>query len=396
MKRLINVLGVVLGLQVLFAVVLDIAGSGSGAIPSGHPLLHFDAKAVTRVSVAQPGKETLVLERKDGSWQLPALGGFPAAKLKVEDFLVKLEGLRERFPVATSAAAAKRFKVSPDAFERKVVLAAGDKSLATLWLGDSPNFRRVYGRADGDDAIYDLELPAHEASTDADGWTDKSYLDLKEDDITEVTLPGLQMQRKDGKWQVDGLAAGEETIASEADSVVRQLAELRFVSVLGKEAKPEYKQDAPVLSISVTAKGAKPRSYVFSKPDKGAEYVLKTSSAPYYFKVADFTVKPLLEAKREKLVKAPAKPPAGAQAPAAKPAAAPAPAAAKAATPGGSAPPNRAAAPAANPAANGPPPPPAPPVPTMGAAPAGAAAPPAASAPQAPPGNTAGATGSPQ
>jgi hypothetical protein len=47
---------------------------------------------------------------------------------------------------------------SPDAFERKVVLAAGDKPLATLWLGESPNFRRVYGRADGDDAIYDLDL----------------------------------------------------------------------------------------------------------------------------------------------------------------------------------------------------------------------------------------------
>jgi hypothetical protein len=379
MKRLINVLGVVLGLQVLLAVVLDIAGSGPGAIPSGHPLLHFDAKAVTRVSVAQPGKETLVLERKDGSWQLPALGGFPAAKLMVEDFLVKLGGLRERFPVATSAAAAKRFKVSPDAFERKVVLATGDKSLATLWLGDSPNFRRVYGRADGDDAIYDLELPAHEASADADGWTDKSYLDLKEDDITEVTLPGLQMQRKDGKWQVDGLAAGEQTNASQAESVAHHLAELSFVSVLGKEAKPEYKQDAPALTIAVTTKGAKPRSYVFSKPDKGTDYVLKTSNVPYYFEVADFTVKPLIEAKREKLVKAPPKPPAEAEeAPATKPAATPAGAKEKAPaeTTAGSTP---------APAAPGPTPPPAASAPGPAAGNA-AATPPTGATPTSPPG----------
>jgi Domain of unknown function (DUF4340) len=382
-RRLINVLGVVLGLQVLLALVLDIAGSGSIAAPSSDPLLHFDTKAVTRVSVAQPGKDTLVLERKDGKWEMPALGDFPAAKNKVEGFLAEVEGLRKRFPVATSASAAKRFKVSPQVFEHKVVLAAGEKPLATLWLGDSPNFRRVYGRADGDDAVYDLELSAQEASADADAWTDKSYLDLKEKDITEVTLPGLHLQRKDGKWQLGGLAAGEQTNASEAESVARDLADLSFVSVLGTEAKPEYKLDAPVLTISVTTKGAKPRSYVFSKPDKGAEYVLKTSSAPYYFKVADFTVKPLLEAKREKLVKAPAKTPAAAaQAPAAKPPAAPA--AAKAEHAGQAAPSSSAAAPAANRLAVAPKP-----TPAVPAHAAGPVSPAAASAAGAPAGNAA-------
>jgi hypothetical protein len=379
-QRLINVLGIVLGVQVLLALVLEVAGGGSIATPSSNPLLHFDAKAVTRVSVAQPGKATLVLERKDGKWRMPALGDFPAAKNKVEDFLVEVEGLRKRFPVATSASAAKRFKVSPEVFERKVVLAAGEKPLATLWLGDSPNFRRVYGRADGDDAIYDLELSSQEASADAGAWTNKSYLELKEKDLTELTLPGLNLQRKDGKWQVDGLGASEKTNASEAESIARDVAELSFVSVLGTEAKPAYKLDAPVLTISVTTKGAKPRSYVFSKPDKGTEYVLKTSSAPYYFKVADFTVKPLLEAKREKLVEAPAKPPSAAAKPAESPTAA------KAEHAGGAAPSSSAAAPAAKRLAAAPTPTPAAPA---SAEAAGAAPPPAASAPEAPAGNAA-------
>ena len=56
---------------------------------------------------------------------------------KVEELLDKLQTLRKRIPVATSTAAAKRFRVSPDADEHKLVLPTGEQTLATLSLGDS-------------------------------------------------------------------------------------------------------------------------------------------------------------------------------------------------------------------------------------------------------------------
>jgi hypothetical protein len=346
MKRIINILSVVLGAQLLLAAVLAMTTGGTTGAGRSAPLLQFDTKAVDHLSIAEPGKDALVLVHKDGAWQIPALGDFPAAKTKVDGLIAKLSTLHKRIPVATSAAAAKRFKVSPEAYAHKLVLATGEKALATLWLGDSQNFRRVYGRAEGEDAIYDLELAAYETSADTDGWTDKGYLNLKPEDITAVTLPGFTLRRKDDTWQVEGLAEGEQTNTEEASSLVRQIANLSYLSVLGKEDKPEYKQDKPVVTVKLSTQSGE-RSYLISKSEKGADYVLKSSTSPYYFKVADFAVKELVEGKREKLVKGPEKPrgeekaaaPAGQpSAPASEPAAAPAgilaaPAAAETASP---------------------------------------------------------------
>ncbi len=304
MKRLINVLGAVLGLQVVLAVILGFTASHVGGVASSQPLLRFDAKAVDRVTIEQPKKDALVLERKKGTWQLPALDGFPASTARVDTFLDKLAGLRKRFPVATSAGADKRFKVGANTYEHKIVLAGGGKTLATLWLGDSPNFRRIYGRAEGENAVYDFELAAHETSTDPNQWADRTVLSLKADDIAGVDLADAHLVRKDGKWQMKALPAGETVNADEAGTVADALANLSFEAVLGKHDKPDYKQGTPALSLSVTTKKGEHRSYVFSKPDKGSDYVLKTSASPYYFKVADFTVKPLLAAKRDKLANA--------------------------------------------------------------------------------------------
>jgi hypothetical protein len=264
-----------------------------------------------------------------------------------------LNGLRKRLPVSTTASAVKRFKVSPDNYEHKVVLNAGDKILATLWLGDSPGLRQVHGRANEENEVYSLDFAVYEASTEPNQWTDKTVLNLKTDDITQISFPDLRLVRvrakdpahngdKEAKnqdsdpkndqsadkpttWQVDGLLAGEETKTKEIETLVGRLANLSFESVLGQENQAEYRQEAPILKLSVTTKAGEQRDYVFSAPEKEVkpesgkegksekgkesakvtEYILKTSSSPYYFKLSEFMVKDLLEAKRDKLVKKP-------------------------------------------------------------------------------------------
>jgi len=326
MNRLISLLGVALGVQLVLAVLLGMIGGGVASVTSGDPLLHFDGKAVDHITIEQPNKAALVLERQGGTWSLPALSGFLAFSNKADALLNQLAGLRKRIPIASSSTALQRFKVSPAAYEHKVVLAAGEKTLATLWLGDSPGFRQVYGRANDEDSVYNLDLAVYEVNSDPNQWADKTILHLKSDEITKITLPEVPLVRaKDesqgnpqkGKWQVEGLAPGEEINTGEIETLVSQLANLTPESVLGKENQPKYRQETPALTLSVTTQTGEQRSYVFSKPgaekegkpesgkepEKRTEYILKTSASPYYFKVADFTMKELLEAKREKLVK---------------------------------------------------------------------------------------------
>lgn len=305
MNRLVPILGIVLAVQLGLAALLSFSGNRDlGAVRTGEPLVQVDPARVDRIAIEAPGQATLVLEKKDGTWWLPDLYGFPAATARVGQLLDKLADLKPRLPVATSASAAERFKVAAKDFERKLVLASGKDTQATLYLGDSPGFRRIYARADDKSAVHEIEFALHEAGTKPDDWADKDYLHVKDDDVARAECAGLALERKDDKWVLDGLSDGEETSQEEAATVLYRLTELGFLSVLGTEAKPEYKQDTPALTCALTLKSGDKLTYVFSKPEQGNDYILKRSDRDYYFKAADYTVDALKNLKREKFVRA--------------------------------------------------------------------------------------------
>ncbi len=344
MNQRISLLGVVLGAQLALAVFLTLTTSGVGGVTSSEPLLHFDVKAINRVILEQPKKTALVLEHKGNTWSIPVLAEFPAFTSRVDALLERLSDLRKRLPVATSHGAIARFKVSPTDYEHKLVLTAGDKTVATLWLGGSSGLRQIYARANDEDAVYSVDISAYEIDSDPNQWADKTILNLRPEEITEITLSDAHLMRvketaqekdakKDSKenanqpskWLVDGLAAGEEINAAAINTLVSQIASLGFDAVLGKENKPEYRQEESVFKVSVTTQSGEIRNYVFSteKPatpvgkdaqsdkekaaptEKGQEYILKTSASPYYFRIADITVKELLGAQRNKLITPP-------------------------------------------------------------------------------------------
>ncbi|CAK0769039.1 putative DUF4340 domain-containing protein [Gammaproteobacteria bacterium] len=342
MNRIISLLGVILAVQLLLAVFFGITTTGVSGVASSEPLINFEVKAVDRITIEQPKKVPLVVERRGNAWSLPALGDFSAFTVKVDGFLERMARLRKRLPVSTTATAIRRFKVSPADYEHKVMLSTGDKLLTTLWLGNSSGFRQVHIRANEEAAIYNVDFPIHEVTTDPNQWADKTALNVKADDIIKISLPDTQLARsmdskesnqegnkggKDikqpGKWQVDGLSPEEQLNTEEIETLVNRLANLSFDSVLGKENQAKYRQDTPVVTLSLTTQSGEQKIYVFSQPEqevstepgkenksengkepaKGTEYILKISTSPYYFKLADFMVKDLIEMKRDKLIK---------------------------------------------------------------------------------------------
>ena len=321
MNKWIAILAGLLTVQLALALGLNLAVEDHGVFQPRDKLLAFDRKAVDGVRI-EDGKDSLELRRRDGKWLLPGNGNFPVEQGAVQRLLDQLAGLEQGWPVATTAGAAERFKVAEGAFERKLTLLAKDRTQAVLYVGTSPGFRKVHVRPAGKDAVYAVAFNTWEANAKADDWIDKDILKLDAAGVTGIELPGVRLQRQGDALKLADLTDQEETDAQQAKALLDKLAGLRIESVLGSEAKPEYRQDEPELEIKLTRKDGEPLSYRFSKPKDAAYYVLKRSDRADYFKLAEYVVDPIKQATRDKLVQAKPTPPPAAAGAAEKPAAA--------------------------------------------------------------------------
>jgi len=302
---LVTALGALLVLQILIAFLLGIGGKKIGPAESEGPLLAFDSEQVTSLRVrASEGEQVRITKTQDG-WIIPALKDLPAAEHKVTGLLAKLAGLQKGVPVATSEGALKRFKVAADAFERKLVLERGEAPPAILYLGDSPGFRRLFARAEGDRAIYEAQLGLFDAPDQADNWSDRTLLHLDAKTIRKLALAGLTLERTDDDWRLVDLATGEEQDQQAIKNKVRALTNLDFLTVLVGEDKPALNTDAAPIELEATLAEGEPIRYRISKLAKSDDYLLEASNRPQDFRLAGYEVKALTNLRRADLLKKP-------------------------------------------------------------------------------------------
>ncbi len=301
MTKWISILSGLLIVQLVLATALNMTGEDYAAFQPEGKLIVFDRQMVDGVSI-EDGENSLVMEKRGEKWVLPRSGDFPADQGSVARLLDKLAEMEKGWPVATSSGAARRFKVAEGQFERKLALLSDEDPLAKLYVGTSPGFRKVHVRPAEEQAVFAAAFSAWEASAKIDDWIDKTALKFNENDVVRMEMPGYVLERKEGDLEVAGLGGQEETNSDAARGLLRELAGLSIQSLLGTEARPEYRQEAPMLMIRVTRKGGDVLSYSFSKPEEGSYYVLKRSDQDHYFKVAEYAVDPIKDATREELV----------------------------------------------------------------------------------------------
>jgi hypothetical protein len=295
-------LGILLAAQLGLALLLTLSAGEFGTTQAGQPLLSFEPDDIQRVRIRAPGQDPVVLQKRDEGWLLPDYYGVPASSEKVQEFLVELKGLEKRLPLTTSAAAKQRFKVADDKFERVIELyGVGEEPVARLYLGDSPGFRRIYGRAGDDDTVFELAYGAHQASAKSDDWADRNLLRLPEDELTRVEMPGVTLERADDAWRVADLQEGEQNNEEEIRSALQRLSGLGFLSIQGTE--PPAGQ--PVLELKVARKTVQPVNYRFYPGKDGGDPQLRSSAHPWTFTVAKYLLEDLQKLTRDKLVKRP-------------------------------------------------------------------------------------------
>ncbi|MDK1046054.1 MAG: DUF4340 domain-containing protein [Anaerolineales bacterium] len=304
MNRRIKILASILALQAGLAVLLHFTSRSMSAYASEERLLGLEAASLDKIVIEDGEKPALVLMKKSGMWVLPDHYGFPASKTKLDGFTKKLLGIKLSWPIATTQGAAKRFRVGEDAYEKKIVFYEGDKEIETLFIGSSPDFRKVHARVAGANDIYAVEFSAYDAGIDPNDWVDKDILRLEQSAIDRVEMPTFTLERKEGEFVVSGLKKNEETVADEASSLISKLADISFREVLGTENKPEYRQSSPALVIAATMKSGERVDYVFSQVKNEEDaFILKVSAHDYYFEVGKYDVEDLKEFKRKKLLR---------------------------------------------------------------------------------------------
>jgi hypothetical protein len=319
MSKTIRWLAVLLGVQVMMAIGLHRPILWPAAQPGAAPLVAVTLDQINRIVLEGPDHANVVLVKEGGLWLLPELDKFPADSNRVATLLERVTGSKTGPPIATTAGAKTRFKVSDDAFERRITFAQNATTLATLYVGSSPGPRRSYVRAGGEDTIFALELAAYELPVQLADWEDKTILRLPQKDITALEVAGLRIEQSAQPaspspekqtaneshpagsppiWEAKELKTGRhlEIKPDAVDTLARSLADLTYDNVLGRDANPEYGLDKPSLTMTLTRKTGDTMTYLLGKNPKKEEYTLKVSTRPEYFRLPSYQATALLEA----------------------------------------------------------------------------------------------------
>ena len=193
-------LGFALAIQL--AVVGVLLAVRSGDVEAPEPFLDFDAGTVSSFSVADADGE-VALAKSGDAWQLP--GGIPADAGKVDEMLAKLADGDAGWPVASSASTAERFEVTEDNHQRRLILKAGDETIADVYLGTSPGYRKTHARRHDDDDVYAITFSNYEAGAEAGDWLDKTLLRPQESVASIRRVDGFSLAKSDaGEWQAEG------------------------------------------------------------------------------------------------------------------------------------------------------------------------------------------------
>jgi len=299
------VLTALLGAQLALALAVAFTRSHHAAFDAKEPLLAFEPAKVDRIAIDDDTGKKVELQKQDGKWVIPSSAGFPADQAKVETFLNKLAALKKGWPVAETAAAAERFKVTDKVHDRRVVLSSGDNKLGELLIGTSPSYRQVHVRAGDGPDIYTVELASYDAGSGADTWMNRSLLDTPRDKIASITVRDVTIDGKDGKFTLAGLTNDEKPLPDKIDALASAIAHPLFDVVQGKGKDALAQVDNPDIEAVVKRTDGSPTTYRYKKDPAGSGYLLASSAQDYLFRVADAEVAPIVQAKRTALVEAP-------------------------------------------------------------------------------------------
>ncbi len=265
MRRWIVLLSILLGVQVLAAILLLAQQQASPASQARRSLLDFDPAVVDRIVVESPDGKVELVKKKD-RWVIPGEPELPADQGQVTALLDRLSAMRAGTVVATSESSHERFRVDDRNFERRITLYQGEQHLASLLVGTSPNFRLVHVRVPGEEAIYAVQFATYEAPDRPREWLDKTLLRRPVEEITAITREGgVTVRREEERFVAEPVPEGKVLDQEAARRLFDNVADQRIDDLLKGEEASRCDQSEPVLRLTVSFR---------EDPDTPVEYRL--------------------------------------------------------------------------------------------------------------------------
>ncbi|MGJ8639272.1 MAG: DUF4340 domain-containing protein [Opitutaceae bacterium] len=291
-------LGGLLAIQAVAGYVI-LTGGGDLQKHSGiQKLVEIDRDALDGIRIEDSEGNVAELKIVDDSWV--TADDFPADSDRVDRLLDRLVELEHGLAIASSSSSAKRFEVSEDAFQRRVELLDGDKTLGSIYLGTGAGARRSHVRLADESSIYTATIGTFELPAEISEWQDKTVLNLDFDSVHSVEFEGLKLSRVQSEedesesdeeansdaseWAVESLADEEIFDYDGFESALRSLTSLRINEVSSSSLEGLDLKGELTVGYADTS-----RIYKFYKSEENDAYTLSVSDYEELFEIASFT-----------------------------------------------------------------------------------------------------------
>jgi hypothetical protein len=318
MKRHNQILAAVLVVQIVLSVVVFWPKSQASA-ESEPAFPDLEAGDIVALTITDADDNRVTLRQAAGDWVLPDADDYPAQADKITPLREKIVGLTTGRLVTRTDASHKRLQVHPGDFVRRIDFETADGTEHTVYLGSSPRYGTIHFRVDDQSEVYlTSDITTYEANATAGSWIDTTYLNVIQDDVTGMTLENgngtFTFSREgadgagaagaaDGTWTMEGLAADETLDEARVSTLLRQATLINIIRPLGKADQPTYGMDEPNAVVTLRTGDKTVTLHVGAKDPDDNSFVVISSESPYYVRVAEYSVKDLVENTRDELLK---------------------------------------------------------------------------------------------
>ena len=286
----------------------------------------INAADISTLVIRDDQGKSIKLSKPAGQWILPEFSDYPAQADKITPLLTKIAGLTSDRLVTRTEASQKQLQVADDKYVRRLELQTSGGASQVLYLGSSAGAQTIHVRVGSQKEVYlARDLNSWDFSTDPISWVDAAYLSVPKENVVSLTLGNANGQwtfEKDasGNWTMQGpstgsgqgLAEGETFDTNNFTTVLNEATSVRMTRPLGKTAEATFGMDQPSAMVTLkTQKDGQEKTYtltVGARDPADNSYVVKSSESLYYVKVAEYSVKDLVEKTRDGFLQLPPTP----------------------------------------------------------------------------------------
>ena len=206
-------------------------------------LVSVDTDSIDHIEL-QDKDNSIVLQKNDSTWLLPGENKFPADVTRIQSLLDTIRQIKPGLPVATTVASRAQLDVADDDYQRHMTLTSGDQTVADIFIGSSPGFRKAHLRVAKDDAIYAARVNVYDIPVTNNDWLDKNLLAMN--NITRITGPDYTLLKSDGSWSLENKAKDNQHELDTAivDKLLNTLQGLQVQALIDNNAAQASKSTA--------------------------------------------------------------------------------------------------------------------------------------------------------